>query len=102
MRQLIMIVFSCLAFASPALAEPHRDWVRGDIRSVNGNLIRIDDTDVKLATDVIVQADTGDRAAPALAVGQNVTAVVEDGLVKRVEIHTGMQVHGNGPAGKRK
>ena len=102
MRQLVMIVFSCLAFASSALAEPHRDWVRGDIKSINGNLVRIDDTDVKLASNVIVQGDTRDKASPVLVVGQNVTAVVEDGLVKRVEIHTRKQFHGNGPADPRK
>lgn len=102
MRKLVMIVFSCLAFASLARAEPHKDWVRGDIKSVNGNLVRIDDTDVKLASDVVVLVDTGDKAAPALAVGQNVTAVVEDGLARRVEIHTKKQFHGNGPVDKHK
>jgi len=88
MRKLVLIVFSCLAFASSARAAPYRGWVRGNIKSVNGNLVRIDDTDVKLASDVVVLVDTGDKAAPALAVGQNVTAVVEDGLAWRVEIHT--------------
>ena len=102
MRKLVMIAVSCLALASSARAEPHRDWVRGDIKSINGNLVRIDDTDVKLASNVIVQGDTRDKASPVLVVGQNVTAVVEDGLVKLVEIHTGKQFHGNGPVGQRK
>lgn len=102
MHKFVIIVVSYLAFAPSAWAEPHREWVRGDIQSINGNLVRIDSTDVKLASQMIVEIDTGERASPVLQVGQNVTAVIEDGLVKRVEIHTRKQVHGNGPANQQK
>ena len=101
MRTIITLLISglsCLALAtSPARAEPHVDFVRGDITSMNGNLVRVDTTDIRLASNVVVVLDRKDRPTPQLAVGHNVTAVIENGLATRVEIHTGMAFHGNGP-----
>jgi hypothetical protein len=100
MRTTVLFAISCLTclvlVRSPVRAEPRLDFVRGDIKSLNGNLVRIDDSDIRLASSVVIVTDRKDTATPALAVGQNVTARIEDGLATRVEIHTQKSFHGNG------
>jgi hypothetical protein len=102
MRSIMMLlVLAMAAWAAPARAEPRLDWVRGDIQAIRGEVLTVDGTDVTMAGDVAVYEGGETRPASSLAVGLNVTAVIEDGVCHKVEVHRGdKKVHGNGRAGK--
>jgi hypothetical protein len=92
---LVLVGFAGWAGRGRAGETRQPEMASGDIQSISGQLVVLDIGQVTVDDSTVVIVDGHAVTAAALAVGQNVTVIVEGSLARRIEVNPpGHERHG--------
>jgi len=94
MKNVISIVCALMLVALAGGTALGATFVRGDIQKIDGKALTVDGKPVTVCEATVVKVQGKNLKIDALAVGQNITARIEEGTAVRVEVHAaGHEVH---------